>query len=188
MVLLLKSGNKQRVKFKKKEYIKVTKKVVLLSALCVFTALSTFAQNKTLRGVVVTEKNTPLSGATIAVGTTNIRYLVADKDGNFEIENIEKWPLQIVITYASFRILDTAILSNVTPPVRFVLKPDDKLQEVVVIGYGKSTREKLTGSVSKISGKTITDQPVMNPILALQGRAAGVSIGSITGNLGPKFL
>jgi TonB-linked SusC/RagA family outer membrane protein len=50
------------------------------------------------------------------------------------------------------------------------------LDELVVIGYGEQRRAELTGSISSISRREITEQPVYNIEQALQGLAAGVRV------------
>ena len=50
------------------------------------------------------------------------------------------------------------------------------LEEVVVIGYGTQKKINLTGSVSSISSEELTQRPVINPVLTLQGRVPGVQI------------
>jgi len=50
------------------------------------------------------------------------------------------------------------------------------LNEVVVVGYGTQRRKDLTGSISSVKGDVFKDQPITNPIEALQGRVAGVNV------------
>lgn len=55
------------------------------------------------------------------------------------------------------------------------------LDEAVVIGYGKTSKRFNTGSVSSVTSQSIEDQPVADPISALQGRVAGLNIVSTSG-------
>src|SRR5690606_24320924 len=50
------------------------------------------------------------------------------------------------------------------------------LDEVQVMGYGETTKRLTTGNSTTISGEEIALQPVMNPLLAIQGRVPGVYI------------
>src|SRR5690606_27185527 len=71
------------------------------------------------------------------------------------------------------------LLANATP-IR--LKPaEGSLEEVVVIGYGTTTRRLNTGSVASITAKDIASQPVSNPLAALAGRMSGVLIAQNNG-------
>jgi TonB-linked SusC/RagA family outer membrane protein len=59
-----------------------------------------------------------------------------------------------------------------------------KLDEVVVIGYGKMKKSDLTGSVSSVKGDDIASAGSASFSQALQGRAAGVSVTSTSGTPG----
>ncbi|HTN37997.1 MAG TPA: SusC/RagA family TonB-linked outer membrane protein, partial [Arachidicoccus sp.] len=50
------------------------------------------------------------------------------------------------------------------------------LDEVVVIGYGKQSRETVTGAISKISEKEFDHAPAANPLVQLQGKVPGLSL------------
>src|SRR5699024_7899459 len=58
------------------------------------------------------------------------------------------------------------------------------LDEVVAIGYGTTTRESLTGSVSSITGEDLKDIPVATVAEALAGRLAGVQVQKTQGSPG----
>src|SRR5690606_15203461 len=59
---------------------------------------------------------------------------------------------------------------------------DDMLDEVVINGGYYSLKDKeRTGSISKITAKGIGQQPVANPLGAMQGRMAGVNITQTSG-------
>ena len=50
------------------------------------------------------------------------------------------------------------------------------LDEVVVVGYSSEKKSDLTGSVSVVKMKDVSDTPTGNVIQALQGRVAGMNI------------
>lgn len=53
---------------------------------------------------------------------------------------------------------------------------EQKIEEVVVIGYGTAKKRDLTGSIAKVDGTVVADKPTANPVNALQGQVAGLSI------------
>lgn len=55
------------------------------------------------------------------------------------------------------------------------------LDEVVVVGYGTTTKSDLTGSVASVSSEEITQVPSSRVDQVLQGRAAGVQVTSASG-------
>lgn len=56
------------------------------------------------------------------------------------------------------------------------LQKEQKIDEVVVIGYGKAKAKDLTGSVSVINLNKAENQPVADIGQAIQGRASGVNV------------
>ncbi len=55
------------------------------------------------------------------------------------------------------------------------------LDQAVVQAYGITSKRLSTGNISKVTGEEIAMQPVMNPLMALQGRVPGMVITPTTG-------
>lgn len=53
---------------------------------------------------------------------------------------------------------------------------EEKIEEVVMIGYGSQKKENVTGSIGLVSAKDIADKPNSNPLSSVQGKVAGVNI------------
>ncbi|WP_262152485.1 SusC/RagA family TonB-linked outer membrane protein [Chryseobacterium foetidum] len=53
---------------------------------------------------------------------------------------------------------------------------ENKIEEVVMIGYGTAKKRDLTGSIAKVDGSEVADKPAANPVNALQGKVAGLSV------------
>jgi TonB-dependent starch-binding outer membrane protein SusC len=62
----------------------------------------------------------------------------------------------------------------------------EMLTEMVVVGYGVQRRDDLTGSVAIVSGDDLTRANYANLGQALQGRAAGVSVTTSSGQPGSQ--
>ncbi len=70
-------------------------------------------------------------------------------------------------------------------PIRVTLVPDNvQLQEVVAIGYGTMKKSDLTGAVTSVSADQLLKAPVAGIDQALQGRAAGVTVTTGSGQPG----
>ncbi|RTZ46324.1 hypothetical protein EJ377_18375 [Chryseobacterium arthrosphaerae] len=54
-------------------------------------------------------------------------------------------------------------------PKRYCCK-EQKIEEVVLIGYGSQKKENVTGSIGMISAKDLADKPNANPISSIQGK------------------
>jgi len=55
---------------------------------------------------------------------------------------------------------------------------ENKIEEVVVIGYGSQKKENVTGSIGIVSAKDLADKPNANPLSSVQGKLAGVNIAN----------
>lgn len=153
-------------------------RLVLLFLL--FTQVS-FAQSPNVRGTVLDQENLALPGANIhIVGTT--RGAHTGVEGDFALYN-DKFPITLRVSMVGF-LSKEIVLQGPHQTLRISLESDNVLNELVVIGYGESSRVKLTSSVSKLQGATIVQQPISNPILGLQGRAPGLYMTTASGNIG----
>lgn len=64
---------------------------------------------------------------------------------------------------------------------------EKKIDEVIVVGYGKSTKTKMTDNVAKISAESIKEVPNANFQNALVGKASGVRVNQTNGKLEAGF-
>lgn len=53
---------------------------------------------------------------------------------------------------------------------------EQKIEEVVLIGYGSQKKENVTGSIGMVSAKDLADKPNANPISSIQGKLSGVQV------------
>src|SRR5699024_1604360 len=58
------------------------------------------------------------------------------------------------------------------------------LDQLVVVGYGTQKKENLTGAVSEVTSRDLTNRPVQNVTLALQGTMPGITVQNSTGQPG----
>ena len=156
----------------------------ILSILLVFLSVpAMFAAPKTVKGVVVDESNQPVIGASVIVnGTTN--GAVTDFDGNYELKNV---PDGAVITFSYIGMKTKEV--KVTSATLNVQMQDDlqKLDEVVVIGYGAAKAKDLTSPITVVKGEDLLSVPATSPMAAMQGKVAGVNVvNSGTPGSGPR--
>ena len=118
-----------------------------------------------------------LPGVTVLVqGTTN--GASTNSDGNFTLTAPEGSTL--IFSFVGYST-QTALVAGATP-INITLREDaQKLNEIVVVGYGTQERADVTGAVASVSGRDIATQPVADPTQALQGRAAGVTVTQNSG-------
>lgn len=131
-------------------------------------------------GIVVDESGDPIPGVTVRLKNSNSISTATDQNGQFHITMPETGNRVLLFSYIGYKTQEID-LGNQTS-IKVVLSPlAGSLNEVVVIGYGTSTRKDLTGSIARVNSKTIQEQPVGNVINALQGRMAGVEVTQSSG-------
>lgn len=131
-------------------------------------------------GKVVDASGQPVIGATI--GIKNGRSLtVTDINGVFNVTVPDDAVL--TVKYVGYQTQEIAVAGKTQLSVT-LQETAGNLNEVVVVGYTTQKKKDLTGAVSLISSKDITDLPVGGVDQVLQGKAAGVSVTQNTGSPG----
>lgn len=140
-------------------------------------------KTKQITGTVIDDTGLPVIGANILVkGTTN--GTVTDVDGKFTLENVPEGAL-LIVSYIGFLEQDVKVSHNKNV-FHITLKEDtQKLEEVVVVGYGTQKKANLTGSVSTVKyGQELENRPITDPSQALSGKATGVWVSQNSGSPG----
>lgn len=139
--------------------------------------------NYTFSGSVADSAGYPLPGATITIKGTN-KGTITNADGKFTLINNQP-SANVVISFTGFMTTEVSIAADKYKTI--TLAPaESKLDEKVIIAYGTTTRRFNTGSVSKVKGEEIRQQPVSNVMTALQGRVPGVIITQGSGLAGGR--
>jgi TonB-linked SusC/RagA family outer membrane protein len=151
------------------------KKQLLKLFFCsLFLLLSSWAmaQKIAVTGKITDEKGQALPGATITVKKTTIGTN-SDVQGKYQL-NVNGNDI-LVFSMIGFVKQEIPVNNRTSIDVQLIGE-EQSLNEVVVVGYGTQKRKDLTGSIASVKGDVFKDQPITNPIEALQGRVAGVNI------------
>ena len=142
----------------------------IASALLAMVSTIMCAQKIEVSGTVVDPNGETIIGASIMEkGTTN--GTVTDFDGNFKLTTASG--AKIVVSYIGFMTQEL----NAEPTMKIVLKEDaQSLQEVVVTGYTTQRKADLTGSVAVVQTKDLKTSSDSDPMRALQGKVAGMTV------------
>jgi len=146
-------------------------KQILLSMLMLLP-FAMFAQ-QTVKGKVL-EKSTgqPLPGVNIIVkGTTN--GTTTDFDGTFNLD-VKKQNAILVFSYLGYKTQEIAA-SNSLMTVSLVQNAQ-ALNQVVIIGYGQTTKKDATGSIEKVSTKDFNKGAIASAGQLIAGKTAGVQV------------
>ena len=132
-------------------------------------------QGRGLPGVSISDKNGTV------LGITNV-------DGAFAITTRGT---EDVLVFSSAGFIEKTVSIQGQARIDVVMDENvSKLDEVIVIGYGQQSREKLTTSVSKLDNKTLENIPYTNVLSAVQGSIPGVRVQSWNGQpgVGPRII
>ena len=157
------------------------KQRIITIAVLSWLTLAAFAQTLTVTGVVMAQDEPdPVIGANVMVkGSSN--GTITDFDGNFSLQAKAGDVLQV--SFMGYKTYEVKVQN--AGPIRVTLTPDNvQLQEVVAIGYGTMKKSDLTGAVTSVSAEQLLKAPVSGIDQALQGRAAGVTVTSSSGQPG----
>jgi len=150
----------------------------MLCLLCGITVA--MAQNVTIKGEVKDQQGLPLPGVSVKVKGTS-QGAVTNENGVYTLSAPSDATL--TFSYIGFKTIEEQVNNRTT--VKTTLSDNnEQLNEVIVVGYGTQTKKDLTTAVTTISSKDIQNQPITNPLQAIQGKAAGVQVTSQSGKPG----
>jgi TonB-linked SusC/RagA family outer membrane protein len=156
------------------------KMLTTLVVTMMFSAQVLFAQSRQISGTVFDNDGAPLPGASVQLKSTTIGS-ITDANGKYSVQANNDAIL--VFSYIGYIKQEVPVGDKTTIDVN--LKSEaSSLSEVVVVGYGTRTKANLSGSVSTVSGKELTERPVPNVQNLLQGRVSGLDVIQSTGEPG----
>jgi len=156
-------------------------KCIIFLLFC-FTTTIAFSQ-QTVSGAVVDDANLPIPGVNISIkGTT--QGTVTNFDGEYTLDGVALNDV-LVFSYVGFETQEIKFVGQSNLDVQLQVSAE-ALEEIVVIGYGSSSKRKLTGSVSTIDSESIQDLDPINTATALQGTTAGVNVTPNSGAPGAE--
>lgn len=157
-------------------------RLVLSAVFASLISILSYGQSRTVTGKVVQlQTNEPLQGVTVNVKGTD-RSTTTVADGSYSI-TVSDNNAVLVFTYVGFATQE--IRADGAGPYNVMLAPGtNRLDEVVVVGYGTTKRRDLTGAVVSVKPAEITARPGPNALESLQGRVAGLDITRASGQPG----
>ena len=177
-----------RVKFKNKSALEIISEIVgakfevkmgdrSVVMIVPVSAAPVSAVEQPINGKVVGELGENLPKASIKIkGTT--KSAVADFEGNFTISaNIGDVLVVSYVGYASKEITITG-----SEKITIKLRPEEnKLSDVVIIGYQKAHKKNVNASTSSINSKQLESIPVLSVSSIIASLATGIQTPNISG-------
>ncbi len=167
------------------KYKMKTKFSGILTLILAFVVHFSYAQEKTVTGVVIDDSGLPLPGATVLVKGSS-KGASSDFDGRYKI-NAKQGD---VLVYSFIGYLTQEIPVGSSNTINVTMQEDtESLDEVVVTAFGiKRNPKELGYAVSKVESADITENSEPDLIRSLSGKVAGVNVNFSTGVAGAANL
>jgi TonB-linked SusC/RagA family outer membrane protein len=138
-------------------------------------------KGKTVTGLVTDSSGEPLPGVTIQVKGT-ARGIITNIEGKYAISDIPEDAV-LMFSYVGFstRVVSVAGVQEVNI---MLTEQEQKLEEVVVVGYGAQKKETMVGAVTQINNKSLMQSGTANVTNAIAGKLSGVLTMQQTGEPG----
>jgi TonB-linked SusC/RagA family outer membrane protein len=126
-----------------------------------------------IHGHVSDSTGSPLQGATVTIKGEK-KAIITDSKGNFMLKNISP-DATIIVSFTGFESQQVRLRDRTS--IEVVLhQSNSPLDEAQVVAYGTTTQRYSVGSIAKVSAEDIAEQPVANPLQALEGRVPGLVV------------
>ncbi len=140
--------------------------------------LKVFSQEAQISGTVSdANEGISLPGVNIFVKGTTVGT-TSDFDGKFTLKASRGDTL--VFSYVGYESKEV-LVTNQTSLNITLTQVTEKLDEVIVVGYGMVKKSDVTGSISSVTAEEMEERPVTRIDMSLQGRSAGVQVSSTSG-------
>lgn len=132
-----------------------------------------------IKGKVTDENGEALIGVSVSVKGTQTGTST-DANGRYSI-TVNDRSAVLVFSYLGFKSKEVPVSGN--PAIDVVMEMTaENLREAVVIGYGTQRRADVTSAVASVKAKDFVKGPVLDAGQLLQGKVAGLTVGSPSGN------
>ncbi|QJD95066.1 SusC/RagA family TonB-linked outer membrane protein [Mucilaginibacter robiniae] len=165
---------------------KIYFKQYALVCLLLVLSCAAFAQTGSITGRVLDNNSQTLPGVTVGLSNSTLGAST-DVDGNYRINNVPAGTYTISARFFGFVTQQKTVTVTASAPaaVNFQLQAQTQaLNEVVVIGYGTTTRKEATGAITTVSSKDFQKGTTTSPAELIQGKIAGVAVTTNSGQPG----
>lgn len=167
-------------------FLRISKAILSIAILLFINFSSVWAKSsiinaqKVISGTVIDDKGESLPGVSVKV-KGEPQGTVSDMNGKFTV-TVPDQNAVLVFSYIGFETREVSVgnQSSITVKLQTLLKG---LNEVVVVGYGTKTVRENTGSIGKVTGDRLVNEPLPSFNEALAGKTAGVQISMNGGAL-----
>lgn len=150
---------------------------------CLFSVLNIRAQQgKNVVGTVYDANNEPLIGATVSLKNDASKGAITNVEGKFSL-NVPDLNAILVVKFIGFKDEELPLNGRSNVIVKMT-EDSERLEEVVVVGYGTQKKATLTGSVASVGSKELMKAPMQNVSNLLTGKISGLTSIQTSGKPG----
>jgi TonB-linked SusC/RagA family outer membrane protein len=158
---------------------KTTLTIVLAMLCLIFKANGQSTLPIQITGKITDDQAAGLPGATIRIKNTKV-ITQTNVKGTFMFTTSQSSGI-LVISFLGYQTKEVPFSGSGNIPTIELSIDENTLNELQVIGYGKTTKRLNTGSISNLGAQQIEQQPVTNVLSALSGRMPGVFVQTTNG-------
>ena len=147
------------------------------------SALSALAQTTITGRIVDARTGEPLIGASLVPKSSKELGTVTDVDGNFRLVTNVELPLTLSVQFIGYRSQEVDVYDASEPVDIQLIDNANRLNEVVVVGYGEQKRLELTSAIASVNSEVLRQQNT-SVESALQGAVAGLNVITTSGQPG----
>ena len=154
--------------------------IIIISLTAVIAAAQTVITGR------ITDARTgePLIGATVVPKSSNELGAVTNIDGQFSLTTSVKLPLTLDVQFVGYRSQEVDVYDAAESVDIQLLETPNRLNEVVIVGYGTQKRTQLTGSVVTVKADIFETSQAATLDGALSGQVAGLNVTATSGQPG----
>ena len=158
-------------------------KRLFIATFVAISPLLAIAQNLITGHITDVRTGEPLIGASVIVKSEKGQGVVTDYDGNFSLQTKVEAPLTLRVEYVGYRALDVDVYDFEEPVEIALIDNSNRLDEVVVVGYGVQKRKALTGAVTTVKNEELLQTSTSFDNI-LGGAVAGLDATASSGQPG----
>lgn len=155
-----------------KRFIFASLMLLMIPLAGVYAQGQTPAGQHRVTGIVTDDSGAPLLGAIVVVAGSTGNGTITDDEGRYAI--VCQATDELLVSYMGYESVTVPV--NGRASLDITLVSQTTIDEVIVIGYGTTTRRTTVGAVDQVKGEAITAISVSNVMQALQGHSPGLII------------
>lgn len=133
---------------------------------------------KEIEGKVVTKDGEALGGASVVLVSTG-KGIITNSNGTFRLTDVKDND-RLKVSFVGYKPKLVSIENKASYTIVLELA-DNELDDVLIQGYGVTSRRLATGNISRINSQEIEKHPIVNPIRILQGLIPGAVVTNGSG-------